>query len=206
VVAYHQQEDAMNKSLFALAWFVLAAATASAQATFPLTSPAFSGRSEVGFDSKLVSAGRLDPAYNGPVSLPFAWSGLPAGTKALALVYDDPDARLVMKAFGVPGEVWTHWAVADIDPSLGGLKAGASLGKALVQGTNTFGQASYRGPAPPADVPAGVPRPIVHVYRLTVYALSAATGLKTGFSLDELHQALQDRVIGIGQLLLSWSN
>jgi len=199
------QEDEMKRFALVVLGLLLALA-AQAQATFKLTSPAYSGAPEVGFDSKLVSQGRADPAYNGPLSPPFSWSGLPAGTKALALVYDDPDARLVMKAFGVPGEVWTHWVAVDLDPAWGGLKAGASMGKTLVQGTNTFGQTSYRGPAPPADVPADAPRPIVHVYRLTVYALSAPTGLKTGFSLDDFHKALEGRVLATGQLLLSWSN
>lgn len=177
-----------------------------AQVTFTLQSPAFGGKQEVGFDSKLVSAGRADAAYNGATSLPFQWSGLPAGTKALALVYDDPDARLVMKAFGVPGDVWTHWVATDIDPTLGGLAAGASASGKLVLGKNTWGNQAYGGPAPPADVPADAARPIVHAYRLTVYALSAPTGLKAGFSVDELRKAMVGKTLGFGQLIVSWSN
>ena len=37
------------------------------------------------------------------ISPPLAWSGVPQGTVALALIVDDPDAR-----------GWIHWIVADI--------------------------------------------------------------------------------------------
>jgi len=180
--------------------------SASAQVTFTLASPAVAGPQEVGFDSQLVSAGRADPAYNGAVSLPFTWSGLPAGTKALAVIYDDPDARLVMKAFGVAGDVWTHWVATDLDPAWGGLKADAARTMKLVLGKNTWGNAAYGGPAPPSDVPGGVPRPIVHVYRLRVFALSAPTGLPAGFSVDDLTKAMKGKLLGTGELRLSWSN
>lgn len=176
------------------------------QVTFTLQSPAYGGKQEVGFDSKLVSAGRADPAYNGGTSLPFTWSGLPAGTKALALVYDDPDARLVMKAYGVAGDVWTHWVATDIDPSLGGLAAGEATSGKLILGKNTWGNQAYGGPAPPSNVPSDAPRPIVHAYRLTVYALSAPTGLKAGFSVDDLKKAMAGKTLGYGQLVISWSN
>lgn len=177
-----------------------------AQTTFTLTSAGYGGKAETGFDSGLVSAGRADPAFNGGTSVPFRWTGLPAGTKALALVYDDPDARLVMKAYGVSGDVWTHWVATDIDPSLGGLEAGASTSDAMVLGKNTWGNMAYGGPAPPSDVPAGVAKPIVHIYRLTVYALSAPTGLKKGFSVDDLKKAMVGKTLGFGQLNISWSN
>jgi Raf kinase inhibitor-like YbhB/YbcL family protein len=196
----------MKPWILCLAIWGVFAVPALSQATFTLTSPAVAGKAEKGFDSGLVSAGRADPAYNGSVSLPFSWSGLPKGTKALALVYDDPDARLVMKAFGVSGEVWTHWVATDIDPAAGGLKADAAASGKLVLGKNTSGNAAYGGPAPPADVPADAARPIVHIYRLTVYALSAPTGLKAGFTVDDLKTAMADKTLGFGQLNLSWSN
>ena len=178
----------------------------SAQTPFTLASTAVVGPPETGFDSKLVSAGRADPAYNGAVSLPFTWSGVPTGTQALALVYDDPDARLVMKAYGVPGDVWVHWVATDLDPALGGLKAGAAASGTLVLGKGTSGSQAYGGPAPPSDVPAGAAKPIVHIYRLTVWALSKKTGLKPGFSVDDLQKAMKGTVLGTAQLLLSWSN
>lgn len=196
----------MIRWLTILGLFSLLTGGLNAQTTFTLTSPAYGGAPQIGFDSKLVSAGRADPAYNGSVSLPFQWSGLPKGTKALALIYDDPDARLVMKAFGVAGDTWIHWVATDIDPSLGGLKAGAATSGKLVQGTNGSGAQAYGGPAPPADVPSNAARPIIHIYRLTVYALSAPTGLKPGFSVEELKAAMAGKVLGTGQLLLSWSN
>lgn len=196
----------MKTLILVLGLLGLPALSLFAQATFTLQSKAISGPQEVGFDSKLVSAGRADPAYNGGVSLPFQWSGLPAGTKALAVVYDDPDARLVMKAYGVPGDIWTHWVATDIDPSVGALVAGAATSAKLVMGKNTWGNQAYGGPAPPADVPGDAVRPIVHIYRLTVYALYAPTGLKAGFGVEELRSAMKGKTLGYGQLLISWSN
>ena len=39
------------------------------------------------------------------ISPPLAWSGLPEGTKELALICDDPDA---------PVGTWVHWVLAKI--------------------------------------------------------------------------------------------
>lgn len=90
------------------------------------------------------------------VSPPLRWSGVPSGTRSLALLCDDPDA---------PGGVFHHWAmfnlpadqneitegyatearVAELGPSVG-------LGVRTVrQGVNGFGHRGYRGPCPPRD-------------------------------------------------------
>jgi Raf kinase inhibitor-like YbhB/YbcL family protein len=199
----------------AISWvFILvAAATATAQA-FTVTSPAVSGPSETGFDSGLVSAGRLDAQYaakaggpNNPRSFPFSWSNVPPGTKALALILDDPDARLVLAARGIKAPSFLHWTATDIDPSLGGLPANASVDMpSLVQGKNGAGQAGYRGPQPPADFPPNTGKRLIHVYRFALYALSSPTGLSNGYSLEELRKAMRDKVLGEARLNISYSN
>ena len=50
------------------------------------------------------------------VSPPFAWSGVPEGTRSLLLVCDDPDA---------PSEIFHHWAAFDIPPRLERAQRGA---------------------------------------------------------------------------------
>lgn len=186
----------------------------SAAAAFTLSSSAVKKITETGFDSKLKSEGRLDSAYAAgdkepanPRSFPFSWQGLPAGTKVLAVVLDDPDAKKVMAAYGIKGDSFIHWIAADIDPSLNELKANASLDKHdFIQGKNSTGNIGYIGPQPPSDFPKDAKKPIIHIYRLKVYALSSSTGLKDGFSPDELLNAIKGKILGQAQLNISYNN
>src|SRR5208283_5459990 len=47
------------------------------------------------------------------VSPPLAWSGVPQGTKSLALIVDDPDAPDPR----APKMTWVHWVAYDIPPT-----------------------------------------------------------------------------------------
>lgn len=179
---------------------------------FSLSTTAVKGRPETGFSSGLVSVGRLDRIYgapdgeNNPRSFPFTWTGLPEGTKALALVLDDPDAKPVMAYYGEEAEFFLHWIAADIDPKLGGLADNAAAKATFPQGVNDTGEVGYQSPAPPADIPKDTKKARIHVYRLTVYALKAPTGLKAGFTLEELEEAIADTTLGVAQLNVSYSN
>ncbi len=188
-------------------------ASMSGGGSFTLSTTAVSGPPETGFDSGLVSVGRLAAQYGaapgGPAnhrSFPFTWKNLPAGTKALAVILDDPDARLVLKAYGRSGDFFLHWIATDIDPSLGGLPDDAAATMQITQGTNGGGAVGYQAPTPPADVPKDTTKVRIHVYRLKVYALSAPTGLPSGFTLDQLQGAIKDTTLGMAQLNVSYSN
>ncbi len=201
------------KSLFVAAVAAIAAGSLSAQG-FTLSSPAVSGDPQTGFDSGLVSAGRIDSVYaasdKGPAnprSFPFSWEGVPYGTRALALILDDPDARLLLASFGMKGDAFLHWIAADIDPALGGLEDNASASDPpFAQGKNGAGKIGYTGPQPPSDIPKNARKPLIHVYRLTVYALSEPTGLQNGFTLDDLRAAMAGKIIGQAKLDFSYSN
>jgi hypothetical protein len=92
------------------------------------------------------------------VSPPLAWTGLPEGSAALALVVDDPDAG-----------GFVHWVVYDIDPAVAGLAEGASTAPgAPAQGRNSFGQTGYGGPCPPSGT---------HHYLFRLLALDQELGL-----------------------------
>jgi Raf kinase inhibitor-like YbhB/YbcL family protein len=95
---------------------------------FALTSDAFGHGDEIP---------RRHTCEGDDVSPALSWSDPPAGTGALALVVDDPDA---------PVGTFTHWLAANIDPEAGALAEGAS---APVEGRNDFGRAGWRGPCPP---------------------------------------------------------
>jgi len=180
---------------------------------FSLSTTAVQGPAETGFDSGLVSIGRLNAIYGAkagdpanPRSFPFTWSHVPAGTKALAVVLDDPDARRVLAAYGRTGDFFLHWIATDIDPTLGGLPDNAAATMKITQGTNGAGNVGYQAPQPPADVPKDTTKVRIHVYRLKVYALSAPTGLAPGFTLDALMAAIKNTTLGMAQLNVSYSN
>jgi Raf kinase inhibitor-like YbhB/YbcL family protein len=82
------------------------------------------------------------------VSPPLAWSGVPAGTKSLALVVDDPDAPDP----AAPQTTWVHWVLYDIVPTAGGLPEAAgpaTLPAGTLEGVNDWGRTGYGGPCPP---------------------------------------------------------
>jgi Raf kinase inhibitor-like YbhB/YbcL family protein len=92
------------------------------------------------------------------VSPPLAWADAPAGTAALVLLVDDPDAR-----------DFVHWIVLDLTGVDGSLPRGVSPGAASPQqGRNDFGDTGWGGPCPPSGT---------HHYRFTLTALSAKLGL-----------------------------
>ena len=78
-------------------------------------------------------------------------SGIPEGTKSLALIMDDPDAM------GAVGKVWVHWVAWNIDPTK------TELAKST-EGMTDFGEVGYGGPAPPDKI---------HTYVFKLYALDS---------------------------------
>ncbi len=82
------------------------------------------------------------------VSPALAWSGVPAGTKSLALIVDDPDAP-DPKA---PKTTWVHWVLYGLPPTSEGLPAAvgrAALPAGTREGTNDWKRTGYGGPCPP---------------------------------------------------------
>jgi len=72
------------------------------------------------------------------------WDGVPAGTKSLALILDDPDA---------PGGRFTHWLVFNIPPDSRVLSRAQPNAKVLAngaqQGEHSGGSRGYYPPCPP---------------------------------------------------------
>ena len=116
------------------------------------------------------------------VSPPLAWSGVPAGTRALALVCDDPDA---------PAGNWVHWVIFNIPASLPGLGEGVAAQAALADGTrqgrNDFGRIGYGGPSPPQGRQ--------HRYIFTLYALDRELPLQGGCRKADLMAAMKGHVL-----------
>ncbi|HEB97515.1 MAG TPA: YbhB/YbcL family Raf kinase inhibitor-like protein [Sedimenticola thiotaurini] len=95
------------------------------------------------------------------ISPPLEWSGVPAGTRSLALVVDDPDAPDP----AAPRMTWVHWLVYDLPPDSGGLQesvAEREFPPGTRLGRNDFRRTRYGGPCPPIGT---------HRYFFKLYAL-----------------------------------
>lgn len=129
------------------------------------------------------------------VSPPLSWSGLPEGTKELALICDDPDAPTA--------EPWVHWVIYKIPATATGLPEGLAKTARLkhpegvLQGKNSWpsGQTvGYRGPMPP---PGHGP----HHYHFKLYALDAKLVVEPGLTKKQLLDEMHGLVLGEGQLI-----
>lgn len=126
------------------------------------------------------------------VSPPLAWSGVPDGTKELALIMDDPDAPRA--------EPWVHWVIYKLPPTLTGLPGGVPKTPTLadpagaVQGNNTWPKIGYNGPMPPKGHG-------VHHYHFKLYALDTALDVKPGLDKKQLLAQMKGHILGEGDLV-----
>lgn len=129
------------------------------------------------------------------VSPALAWSGVPEGTKELALICDDPDAPTP--------QPWVHWVIYKIPADCPGLPEGVAKGATLeepagaLQGKNSWpsGQTvGYRGPMPP-------PGHGVHRYFFRLYALGTELAVEPGADKATLLQKMSGQMLDEGQLM-----
>lgn len=148
---------------------------------FELESPAFGHGAPI--PKKFTSEGE-------DVSPPLLWRGVPAGTRELALICDDPDAPTA--------EPWVHWILYGLAPEVTqlpeGLPGAVELRSPVAarQGLNSWpsGQVhGYRGPEPPRGHG-------VHHYHFRLYALDAPLGLKPGIDKTTLLAAMSGHSLG----------
>ena len=116
-----------------------------------------------------------------------SWDNAPAGTRAIALIADDPDA---------PGGTWVHWVIYDLPADTKKLAEGVTktetLERGAKQGVNDFRRVGYSGPCPPPGLP--------HRYLFTLYALDAPTTLKPRATKQQLLDAIKGHILGEAQL------
>src|SRR5512133_3251929 len=102
-----------------------------------LTSPAFA-------PSGAIPAVHTCEGTNG--SPPLEWSGIPPGTRSLALVVDDPDAPDP----AAPKRTFVHWVLYDVPPTATGLPGAVrELPPGTRDGLNDWKRTGYGGPCPP---------------------------------------------------------
>jgi hypothetical protein len=130
------------------------------------------------------------------MSPPIEWSDVPAGTKSVALVCEDPDA-------GNPPP-FVHWVIYNIPATARALPENipfepnapmpASIAGAI-QGVSGFRRPIYRGPAPPPGK--------VHHYHFVVYALDVER-LRAGLTRAELLDVIKGHILAQGELVATY--
>ena len=153
--------------------------------TIQLTSPAF----DEGQPIPVKHTGEGED-----ISPPLSWTGLPAQTKELVLICDDPDAPTA--------EPWVHWVIYKIPATLDGLPEGIERKARLkhppgvLQGQNSWpGQSvGYRGPMPP---PGHGP----HRYYFKLYALEALLTVSAGIEKNALLEEIKGHILDEGFLM-----
>ena len=108
--------------------------------------------------------------------------GVPAKTKSLALIVDDPDA---------PAGNWNHWLLWNMDPATTQI-AENSAPPGSIQGRSDFGPAKYLGPSPPSGT---------HRYFFRLLALDTKLSLAAGSGLAALDNAMTGHVLMTAELM-----
>lgn len=120
---------------------------------------------------------------------PLQWTGVPPGTKSLALIVDDPDAPDP----DAPQRTYVHWVLYDIPPSVSSLaQDGPALPDGVREGTNDWNRTGYGGPCPPIGR---------HRYFFKLYALDTTLGDLSKPTKAKLERAMQDHVIEKAELV-----
>ena len=125
------------------------------------------------------------------VSPPLAWSGLPEGTKSLALIVDDPDAPDP----AAPKRTWVHWVLYAIPPTATGLDeamTSARLPPGTHEGTNDWNRTGYGGPCPPIGR---------HRYFFKLYALDTVLPDLRPARKAELEKAMEGHALAKTELV-----
>jgi Raf kinase inhibitor-like YbhB/YbcL family protein len=137
--------------------------------------------------SEAFTQGTLAARYTchgNKVSPPVNWSGVPAGTKSLALIVDDSSA---------PITPFIYWLVFDINPGATDLQEG-SRPTGSRQALNSAGITGYDPPCPTGHS---------HAYRFTIYALRSTVNLPNGAPLQKVLMAVAAATIGRGRITVT---
>jgi hypothetical protein len=119
---------------------------------------------------------------------PLAWSDLPAGTRSLALIVDDPDAPDP----AAPQRTWVHWVLYNLPPDPPALDSASGLPAGTCEGTNDWQRTGYGGPCPPIGR---------HRYVHTLYALDRTLPTLHPATKANLEKAMHGHILGRVELV-----
>jgi len=107
---------------------------------------------------------------------------VPAGTRSLALIVDDPDATR---------GTFNHWLLYNMDPRIRDIKED-SVPVLATQGKNDFGEIEYDGPRPPSGE---------HRYFFKAFALDTVLPLGRGSTRSAIEQEMKGHVLDSATLM-----
>jgi Raf kinase inhibitor-like YbhB/YbcL family protein len=123
------------------------------------------------------------------VSPSLAWTGLPPGTKSLALLLVDPD----VPDPAAPKRTWVHWVLYNLPATATGLaEAVTALPDGTLPGRNDWGRTGYGGPCPPIGR---------HRYFHKLYALDVVLPDLGEPTQAELERAMEGHVLATAELV-----
>lgn len=103
-------------------------------------------------------------------------SGIPAQTKSLALIVDDPDA---------PKGTWIHWTLWNISPDIAAIEEN-SVPEGAIEGTTSMGRPGYEGPCPPSGS---------HHYMFKLYALDKVLDISSISEKADIEKAMTGHIL-----------
>jgi len=122
------------------------------------------------------------------ISPPLSWNSIPAGTKSIVLIMDDPDA---------PRGTFVHWVLYNIPANVQRLSPGVpgnqTLSDGSRQGMTDFGRTGYGGPCPPPGKP--------HRYFFKIFALDTTLDLSSKATKADIERAMKGHVLAQGELM-----
>jgi Raf kinase inhibitor-like YbhB/YbcL family protein len=140
-------------------------------------------------NSPAFTAGKEIPAQytcdGNETSPPLVWSEVPADTRSIAVLVDEPDA---------PKGAFTHWLVVGLPAATSVLNDGAALPAAAVVSKNSKGVVGYAGPCPASGT---------HRYHFRVFALDMP--LTTQLTRAQFLKTIAGHVIARGDLVGTYS-
>lgn len=176
---HHNPRRFATASVCLSALIALFIGSAAARADMAIRCPAFVNNATIATQYACTGADK---------SPPLKWSGVPDGTKTLALIVEDPDA---------PGGTFIHWVAYDIPPSGAGLESGITPGETVPgggkQGMNGFRKTGYNGPCPPPGSP--------HHYHFRLFALDEAVNPQTPVTASALEDAMKGHIKASAELV-----
>ena len=123
------------------------------------------------------------------LSPPLAIADVPAGTKSLALIVDDPDAPDP----AAPKMTWVHWVLYDLPPEAASLPEGVSAAALHARDAiNDWKRTGYGGPCPPIGR---------HRYFFKLFALDRRLGDLHRPTSAQLQRAFSGHALAEAQLV-----
>lgn len=116
------------------------------------------------------------------VNPPLQIVDVPAGTKSLVLISDDPDA---------PMGTWVHWTIWNIAPDIKEI-AEDSIPFGAVEGITSYGNKGYGGPCPPSGT---------HRYFFKLYALDTILDLPLDAKAGDIEKMMSGHILDKAEVI-----